>query len=156
MVRFEPALNRRAVGMYLVWFFTWVVITGLCLFLTPSAEGHGTHRQLGLPPCSSVLLFGRPCPGCGLTTSFTSTVQMNWDKALGAHPFGPWLYAAFTLSAFLALFGYIKMRHIDLTRKGYWAVGLFVAAYLVYGGIRFAYPGPNYPAGRESAAVARP
>jgi len=52
----------------------------LCLFLiagfllaanlSPSPRGYGTHQQLGLPPCSIQVLFGIPCPSCGMTTSF--------------------------------------------------------------------------------------
>lgn len=30
---------------------------------------HGTHRQLGLPPCMLDLVTGLPCPACGVTTS---------------------------------------------------------------------------------------
>ncbi len=39
--------------------------------LTPAAEGLGTHQQLGLPPCSSIVLFGVRCPACGMTTSWS-------------------------------------------------------------------------------------
>jgi hypothetical protein len=28
------------------------------------------HRQLGLPPCGFYVNTGKPCPACGLTTSF--------------------------------------------------------------------------------------
>ena len=32
---------------------------------------HGTHRQLGLPPCAMQALAGIPCPSCGMTTSIS-------------------------------------------------------------------------------------
>jgi len=32
---------------------------------------HGTHRQLGLPPCTMKALTGVPCPSCGMTTSIS-------------------------------------------------------------------------------------
>lgn len=38
--------------------------------LTPDLEGFGTHQQLGLPPCTSVVLFDSRCPACGMTTSW--------------------------------------------------------------------------------------
>ena len=40
---------------------------------------HGTHRQLGLPPCAMRLLTGLPCPSCGMTTS--SSLFMHGDLA---------------------------------------------------------------------------
>ena len=39
-------------------------------FLVPDSRGHGTHEQLGLPPCTLVVLFGIRCPTCGSTTAF--------------------------------------------------------------------------------------
>jgi Protein of unknown function (DUF2752) len=38
--------------------------------LTPALTGLGTHQQLGLPPCTSLMLWGMPCPACGMTTSW--------------------------------------------------------------------------------------
>jgi len=47
---------------------------------------HGTHRQLGLPPCAVKMLTGFPCPSCGMTTSislvmhgdFVAASEANW------------------------------------------------------------------------------
>jgi hypothetical protein len=49
-----------------------VVLTLLAIAacLRPSERGFGTHQQLGLPACTSVALFGRRCPSCGMTTSW--------------------------------------------------------------------------------------
>jgi hypothetical protein len=49
-----------------------------------------THQQLGLPPCSFVLVTGVPCPACGMTTSFSllahadlpGSLQANWVGTL--------------------------------------------------------------------------
>lgn len=38
--------------------------------LTPNGAGLGTHQQLGLPPCSTRVLFDVRCPACGMTTSW--------------------------------------------------------------------------------------
>jgi hypothetical protein len=40
---------------------------------------HGTHRQLGLPPCAMMLITGLPCPSCGMTTSIS--LVMHGDVA---------------------------------------------------------------------------
>lgn len=45
-----------------------------------------THTQLGMPPCNFVTLTGKPCPACGMTTSFallvrgdvSASVRANW------------------------------------------------------------------------------
>ncbi len=39
--------------------------------LEPDPRGFGTHQQLGLPGCTFRVVFGVPCPSCGMTTSFT-------------------------------------------------------------------------------------
>ncbi len=48
-----------------------VVVLGVARWLEPDAKGYGTHQQLGLPPCSSILLFGSKCPACGMTTAWS-------------------------------------------------------------------------------------
>lgn len=53
---------------------------------------HGTHRQLGLPPCMMRQVTGLACPSCGMTTSFslvmhgdlTAAWQVNWAGAVAA------------------------------------------------------------------------
>lgn len=34
-----------------------------------------THTQLGMMPCNFVVLTGKPCPSCGMTTSFALLVR---------------------------------------------------------------------------------
>ena len=40
---------------------------------------HGTHQQLGIPPCSMLMITGIPCPSCGMTTSIS--LLMHGDAA---------------------------------------------------------------------------
>jgi Protein of unknown function (DUF2752) len=56
--------------------------------LEPSPAGHGTHVQLGLPPCGFLALTGLPCPGCGLTTSFVHLLRGELSAAALANPLG--------------------------------------------------------------------
>lgn len=44
-----------------------------------------THTQLGMPPCNFVIMTGKPCPACGMTTSFALLVRGNVAAALHAN-----------------------------------------------------------------------
>ncbi|MBA4063727.1 MAG: hypothetical protein C0501_08440 [Isosphaera sp.] len=44
-----------------------------------------THTQLGMPPCGFVLATGRPCPACGMTTSFALLVRGDVGASLRAN-----------------------------------------------------------------------
>ena len=57
-------------------------------WLQPDPQGFGTHRQFGLPGCSFRMLFGKPCPGCGMTTCFANFVRGDWNAAARANPAG--------------------------------------------------------------------
>jgi hypothetical protein len=100
------------------WRFEWwlraVMIAGggtlialLCVarFLSPDPGGFGTHQQLGLPPCSFVATYGRRCPACGMTTSWShltrghvvTSLRVNSGGTLlglAALVAGPWLLAS--------------------------------------------------------------
>lgn len=70
---------------------TWPVLA-LSFWLRPDPRGFGTHQQLGLPPCNFQEATGVPCPGCGLTTSFTQMAHGHPLDALAAHLMGPPLF----------------------------------------------------------------
>src|SRR5437762_98516 len=95
----EPARDGRDLAGSLMLSFVWVFVTVVGLLLRPDPQGHGTHQRLGMPPCPSVLLFDRPCPGCGLTTSWTALLHGDFGLAFRAHALGPVLYGVFTLFA---------------------------------------------------------
>lgn len=72
--------RRLAAGLALL----GLVAFGLAAVLDPyDAAGrprtHGTHRQLGLPPCTVKALTGVGCPSCGMTTAFA--LVMHGDPA---------------------------------------------------------------------------
>ena len=73
--------------------------------LDPDPRGFGTHTQLGLPPCAFQAATGRPCPTCGMTTSFARFARGQLADSWRANPAGsllaptclalvPWLAAA--------------------------------------------------------------
>ena len=65
-------------------------VFGVAFWLNPyDANGQprtmATHTQLGLPPCNFVILAGRPCPSCGMTTSFALLVRGDIRGSLHAN-----------------------------------------------------------------------
>ncbi|MCG9894794.1 MAG: DUF2752 domain-containing protein [Fimbriimonadaceae bacterium] len=133
-----PVESRRRAFGQLLYFLLWVAVTGIAAWLTPSPHGHGTHTQLGLAPCPSILLFDRPCPGCGLTTAFAWTVRGRLDLAFESHAMGSLLYLVFTASAWYGFAGWLKRRKWDSGRRLFWAASAFTLALLIYGWVRFA------------------
>jgi hypothetical protein len=136
--RYAVDSRRRLTGQ-LLWFLLWFGTTGFAAFLSPDPHLHGTHQQLGLPPCPSVIFFHRPCPGCGLTTSFTAFVHGHWAQAFQAHAFGPALYALFTISALTCGWHWLRRVRFDTDTKLFnYALGTLVGVFLAYGAIRFS------------------
>lgn len=150
----RPVESRKPLIGQLFWFLMWLGTTAFGIYLRPDPHTHGTHQQLGLPPCPSVLAFHRPCPGCGLTTSFTATIHGDLFAAFRAHSFGPVLYLLFTLTGLVCGWCWWKKIRFDTdTRAFNVALGTLVGCFLIYGAIRFAIVdnyGPN-PALNRSA-----
>lgn len=93
-----------------------VAVAGGCLallivaaFLTPSPDGLGTHRELGLSECQWLRTTGLPCPGCGMTTSFSWFVRGNVLASFYVQPMGCVLAAlcclGFWAGAYVAITG---------------------------------------------------
>lgn len=131
----------------------WVAATTIGLVLRPDQSGHGTHQQLGLPPCPSVLLFDRPCPGCGLTTCWCALLHGDFGLAFRAHPLGPLVYLAFTLVAILGIYGFATKRRLVLDSPG---MGRILATcsivFLAFGLVRMAVT-PHFRTPTEQAYV---
>lgn len=78
------------------------LLAGACLALlliasrlSAAPAGHGTHMQLGLPPCGWVQAWGKPCMTCGMTTAFAAATHQSFWTSVKAQPMG----AAFALCA---------------------------------------------------------
>ncbi len=94
---------------------TWAVLFALptavfitAAWLTPNPHGHGTHTQLGLPPCGFLLFTGYPCPGCGLTTAFSYMIRLDFVGAWLANPFGIALFLATAAFIPVAALGFVR------------------------------------------------
>jgi hypothetical protein len=67
-------------------------VFALSALLVPSPDGHGTHLQLGLGPCTFLSLTGWPCPMCGATTTFTLMAHLRPVDAVVNQPFASFLF----------------------------------------------------------------
>ncbi len=63
-------------------------VFGVARRLEPDPRGFGTHTQLGLYPCMFAQVTGRPCPTCGMTTSFAWFARGRFDRSWRANPAG--------------------------------------------------------------------
>jgi hypothetical protein len=149
----EPVASRKQISWQPMWFATWLGITAVGLILHPDPVGHGTHQELGLPPCPSVLLFDRPCPGCGLTTSWSAFLHGNFSLAFHAHPLGPLLYLGFTASALTAIYGFWKLQRLVLdsvAMSRFLTISAFI--FLAFGLVRMAVT-PHFRSEKEQLIV---
>ena len=73
-----------------------IVVLGIAAWLTPNPDGFGTHRQIQfpiigmgenneLPACSFLVMTGKPCPSCGMTTSWAHLMEGNVIGSLRAN-----------------------------------------------------------------------
>jgi hypothetical protein len=85
MIRFRHTdgapIGNLARTLLLAWAMFLLGGFALAWSLKPDPRGFGTHQQIGLPECSIRLLFSRPCPGCGMTTSFSHFVRGEFVEA---------------------------------------------------------------------------
>ena len=100
----------RGILIFLATIFTALLLTSIWLY-PYDEDGQprtmATHTQLGLPPCNMVVLTGKPCPSCGMTTAFSllahgdvkNSIKANWvGTILAAYWFAliPWsAYSAY-------------------------------------------------------------
>jgi len=128
----ETNVPRRLLVGDLVLFLLWAAMLFTAATLSPDPSGHGTHRQLGLPPCAFNAATGKLCPSCGLTTSFTAMAHLDVQSATRAHALGPVLFglmavfSVYFLSKFLFAYRVVLPYRTVLT-VNFTALGLYLA-----------------------------
>jgi len=107
-------------------------------WLTPSASGTGTHTQLGLQPCGWMVVMGKPCVTCGMTTSFAFAAEGQYLRSFITQPMGMVLCLGAAMGFWILLHaaltgGRTWIMFEFLTRpRTIWVVAGLVAAAWVY------------------------
>ncbi|MBY0458584.1 MAG: DUF2752 domain-containing protein [Gemmataceae bacterium] len=76
-----------------------------------------THTQLGLPPCNFVVLTGKPCPSCGMTTSFALLVRGDVTASLRANWVGTIICTLWALTLVWSLGSALRGRMLLIPRR---------------------------------------
>ena len=115
------------------------VLLAIAAALQPDARGHGTHEQLGLPPCTFSILVGRPCPTCGMTTAWVWLVRGQVAEASRANAGGGLLAAAAMIGVPWLLLSALRGRWLGWTPNSTalaWAAAAVAAVTLLQWGWR--------------------
>ena len=132
--------GRRASQILLGRFTRVFAVCAVALAFVLPAQG------IGVPLCYFRALFHLPCPGCGLSRSFASIVQLRLGDAVAHHPFGlvafPLLLGVLVITLMPrrvqdAISGWLDRRDATVRRAYLTAVWAFLA----FGVARMAYLG---------------
>ncbi len=95
----------------------FATVLGIAVWLDPyTTDGDrrtmATHTQLGLPPCTFAEVYGKPCPSCGMTTSFALLAHGDAVGSLKANWVGTLLAAYIALLVPWGMIGAWRGRHL--------------------------------------------
>lgn len=104
--------RRRALHGALWWtvlFVAFAGVLGTSLLVTPDDIEAG--RVLLSPSCPTQVLFGKPCPTCGMTRGFAALGHGRWDEALRHNRGTPVAFAGCVAALLLGAGGLIRSIH---------------------------------------------
>lgn len=89
----RSALPRWMRGALVAVAGAWVALFVIAARLNPYDGAGGplrmeAHMQLGLPPCNFYVWTGKPCPSCGMTTSFALLAHGDLANSIRANAVG--------------------------------------------------------------------
>jgi hypothetical protein len=99
-----------------------------------NARKMATHTQLGLEPCNMVVATGKPCPACGMTTSFALLMHADPLASLRANWVGTLLALAWLALIPWGILSAVRGRLIWIRRGELWlTVGVSILLMLMIG-----------------------
>lgn len=147
----QVTLDRKALWGHLLLVLAVSTLVVVGVRLDPNPSGHGTHRQMGFPPCTIYYLTGRLCPSCGMTTSVSATLHGKILLAWRANPFGVAFILLAIGAALNSLFILTLGKSLAIPPKASaWALGTLVVLWMVYAILRLAFAVPDPPEKRLS------
>jgi hypothetical protein len=144
----RPAGRVRLAGLLTA--IPCCAILAIGFSLEPRAKGDGTHTQLGLSECKTMVVDGVPCPTCGLTTSITAAAHGDFSASARANVFGTVLFFALAIFATAALLQTVSGADIlgrIFYRRLWFFLGILITGILVGWAIKLAvgYNTGQYP-----------
>ena len=123
--RVPPRLTWTVRILLVAMALAFTVVLTLAFTLNPyDADGNprtmATHTQLGLPPCNFVTLTGKPCPACGMTTSFALLMKADPVNSAKAN----WVGTGLALACLVA----VPWAAASAMRGRYFVIGSFEKA----------------------------
>lgn len=110
----DPTSNPRFASAIV--FVISSAVLAVAFGLTPSDEGVGTHKAIGLPACGMLEATGIPCMTCGMTTSFSHAAHGDFVTAFTNQPAGALLAVLTAMAAVLS--GYALVTGMSLAPIG--------------------------------------
>jgi Protein of unknown function (DUF2752) len=138
----EPAMRAWLRALLVLMAVGLIAVFSVAIYLNPygddgTARRMETHMQLGLPECTFKMLTGKPCPSCGMTTSFALLVRGDVLNSLGANCVGT-LLAVFCLALIPYCLISAYRRHYVLLLSLDWLVPRFIVVFCVLMLLRWA------------------
>jgi hypothetical protein len=145
MVQFGPPKPRRRkkrkpAKLYWVYrLLLAIMVIGLLAIFTAAAwirpydedgtpRTMATHTQLGLDACNMVVMTGKPCPACGMTTSFSLLVHGDVLASMNAN----WVGTILALSWMaLMAWGLISVIRARIIWPKYGEIGVTVGMFAI-------------------------
>jgi hypothetical protein len=142
VLRAEPAMRSWVRTLLVLMAVLLTAVFAIAIYLNPyqddgSARRLETHRQLGLPECTFKVITGKPCPSCGMTTSFALFVRGDWLNSLKANYVGTLLAMFCVLLIPYSLVSACRRRYVFLVSLD-WLVPRCVVIFVVLMLLRWA------------------
>jgi len=99
-------------------FIVWIVISAIgCSILAASFILQQDTLCNLVPECEWQAKYGKPCPLCGMTHSFTLISSGRFSEAIVFNQYSLFLYGLFCVNGMLFFFNVFRLRMIDNGRK---------------------------------------